>query len=124
MPVVSAEKLMEIAEGLLLAAGASQEEAKTIAKYNIGANLVGHDSHGIILIPTYIDRIKVGHIVPQAPWTITIVARLSAISCSLVRLVSCWSGYRRVVLKIVATLAAGRPHTGAPAARMLRMRSR
>ena len=71
MPVVSAEKLMEIAEGLLLAAGASQEEAKTIAKYNIGANLVGHDSHGIILIPTYIDRIKVGHIVPQAPWTIT-----------------------------------------------------
>lgn len=71
MPVVSAEKLMEIAEGLLVAAGASQEEAKTVAKYNIGANLVGHDSHGIILIPTYIDRIKVGHIVPQAPWTIT-----------------------------------------------------
>jgi LDH2 family malate/lactate/ureidoglycolate dehydrogenase len=71
MPVVSAEKLMEIAEGLLLAAGASQDEAKTIAKYNIGANLVGHDSHGIILIPSYIDRIKVGHIVPQAPWTIT-----------------------------------------------------
>ena len=29
MPVVSAEKLMEIAEGLLLAAGASQEEAKS-----------------------------------------------------------------------------------------------
>src|SRR6201994_4111315 len=70
MPVVSAEKLMEIAESLLLAAGASQDEAKVIAKYNIGANLVGHDSHGIILIPTYIDRIKVGHIVPQAPWTI------------------------------------------------------
>ena len=71
MPVVKAEKLMEIAEHLLLAAGASAEEAKVIAKYNIGANLVGHDSHGIILIPTYIDRIKVGHIVPQAPWTIT-----------------------------------------------------
>ena len=28
-------------------------------------------SHGIILIPTYIDRIKVGHIVPGAPWNIT-----------------------------------------------------
>jgi len=71
MPVVSAEKLMDIAESLLLAAGASADEAKVIAKYNIGANLVGHDSHGIILIPTYIDRIKVGHIVPQAPWTVT-----------------------------------------------------
>lgn len=71
MPVVQAERLMEIAENLLVAAGASAEEAKTVAKYNIGANLVGHDSHGIILIPTYIDRIKAGHIVPKAPWVIT-----------------------------------------------------
>jgi len=45
-------------------------QAATIARYNIGANLVGHDSHGIILIPTYIDRIKAGHIVPGAKWTI------------------------------------------------------
>ena len=60
---------MEIARALLQAAGASVEEATTIARYNIGANLAGHDSHGIILIPTYIDRIKVGHIVPGAPWT-------------------------------------------------------
>jgi LDH2 family malate/lactate/ureidoglycolate dehydrogenase len=71
MPNVSAEKLIEIAKGLLVAAGASEEEAAVIARYNIGANLVGHDSHGIILIPTYIDRIKAGHIVPQAPWVIT-----------------------------------------------------
>lgn len=71
MPIVSAEKLVEIAESLLIAAGASEEESKVVARYNIGANLVGHDSHGIILIPTYIDRIKAGHIVPQAPWIIT-----------------------------------------------------
>jgi uncharacterized oxidoreductase len=36
----------------------------------IDANVAGHDSHGIIQIPTYIDRIQVGHIVPGAPWTI------------------------------------------------------
>lgn len=71
MPNVSAEQLIEIARSLLLAAGASAEEADVVARYNIGANLVGHDSHGIILIPTYIERIKVGHIVPQAPWMIT-----------------------------------------------------
>src|ERR1700761_9747909 len=71
MPNVSAEKLIEIAKALLVSAGASEEEAAVIARYNIGANLVGHDSHGIILIPTYIDRIKAGHIVPQAPWMIT-----------------------------------------------------
>ena len=71
MPNVSADRLTTIAKGLLIAAGASEEEAAVIARYNIGANLVGHDSHGIILIPQYIDRIKAGHIVPQAPWVIT-----------------------------------------------------
>ena len=70
MPTVSAERLTDIANALLQAAGASAEESATIARYNIGANLVGHDSHGIILIPTYIDRIKAGHIVPGAPWNI------------------------------------------------------
>jgi LDH2 family malate/lactate/ureidoglycolate dehydrogenase len=71
MPTVTSEKLIEIAKSLLIAAGASEEEAAVVARYNIGANLVGHDSHGIILIPSYIDRIKAGHIVPQAPWVIT-----------------------------------------------------
>src|ERR1700712_1477597 len=70
MPNVAAEKLIEIAKALLVAAGASEQEAAVVARYNIGANLVGHDSHGIILIPTYIDRIKAGHIVPGAPWNI------------------------------------------------------
>src|ERR1700687_5265719 len=71
MPSVSADHLSDIAHTLLQAAGASAEEAATVARYNIGANLVGHDSHGIILIPTYIDRIKASHIVPGAPWVIT-----------------------------------------------------
>jgi uncharacterized oxidoreductase len=70
MPNVTAERLTEIEIGLLIAAGASAEEADIIARYNVGANLVGHDSHGIILIPQYIDRIKAGHIVPGAPWEI------------------------------------------------------
>ncbi|HEX3991620.1 MAG TPA: Ldh family oxidoreductase, partial [Acetobacteraceae bacterium] len=70
MPNVTAERLTEIEIGLLIAAGASAEEAEIIARYNVGANLVGHDSHGIILIPQYIDRIKAGHIVPGAPWEI------------------------------------------------------
>ena len=39
-------------------------------RHSVDANLAGHDSHGIIQIPTYIDRIQVGHIVPGAPWTI------------------------------------------------------
>ena len=39
-------------------------------RHIVNANLAGHDSHGVIQIPTYIERIKVGHIVPGAPWKI------------------------------------------------------
>ena len=67
MPRVQADRLTEIASRLLQAAGASPDEASTVARHCIGANLAGHDSHGIIAIPTYIDRMKVGHIVAGAP---------------------------------------------------------
>jgi len=70
MPRVSAERLKEIGQGLLAAAGAPAAEAETVARHCTGANLAGHDSHGIIMIPSYIERIKVGHIVPGAPWEI------------------------------------------------------
>jgi uncharacterized oxidoreductase len=70
MPKVPAERLQEIGEALLGAAGAPPEEAEIVMRHCIDANLAGHDSHGIIQIPTYIDRIQAGHIVPGAPWTI------------------------------------------------------
>jgi LDH2 family malate/lactate/ureidoglycolate dehydrogenase len=70
MPRVPAERLLRIAEELLVGAGTPREEAEIVARHSIDANLAGHDSHGIIQIPTYIDRIKVGHIVPGAPWKI------------------------------------------------------
>src|SRR5215470_18822522 len=70
MPRVPAAKLHAIGHALLVAAGASDDEAEIVMQHSIDANLAGHDSHGIIQIPTYIDRIGVGHIVPGAPWTI------------------------------------------------------
>ena len=70
MPIVQAERLTRIGTALLKAAGASDEEASAVAVGCVNANLAGHDSHGIIAVPTYIDRIKAGHIVPGAPWTI------------------------------------------------------
>lgn len=70
MPTIQAERLQSIAAQLLIGAGASEEEAAIVSKHSIGANLAGHDSHGIIQIPTYIDRVKRGHIVPGAPFDI------------------------------------------------------
>src|ERR1700730_12880978 len=70
MPKIPAERLEEIGSALFMAAGTSEEEAALVMRHIVGANLVGHDSHGVIQIPTYIERIKVGHIVPGAPWVI------------------------------------------------------
>ena len=70
MPKVPADRLEEIGRALFIAAGTPAEEAELVMRHIVGANLVGHDSHGVIQIPTYIERIKVGHIVPGAPWVI------------------------------------------------------
>ena len=70
MPIVMADRLTEIADALLQGAGAPAVEAAIVARHVIGANLAGHDSHGIIQIPTYIDRVDKGDIVPGAAWTI------------------------------------------------------
>src|SRR5215471_909621 len=70
MPRIRAEELHRIGSALLVAAGTPPDEAEVVMQHSVDANLAGHDSHGIIQIPTYIDRIQVGHIVPGAPWTI------------------------------------------------------
>ncbi len=70
MPKIQAARLSEIGEALLIAAGAPPAEAEIVMRHCTNANLAGHDSHGIIAIPTYIDRVRAGHIVPGAPWEI------------------------------------------------------
>ncbi len=70
MPTIQADRLREIAAQLLIGAGASEEEAAIVSRHSVGANLAGHDSHGIISIPTYIDRIRREHIVPGAPFEV------------------------------------------------------
>jgi LDH2 family malate/lactate/ureidoglycolate dehydrogenase len=70
MPKIAADRLQDIGAALLVGAGASREEADIVARGCVAANLAGHDSHGIIQIPSYVDRIKVGHIVPGAPFKI------------------------------------------------------
>jgi uncharacterized oxidoreductase len=67
MPTVSAERLHRLAVLLYEHAGVSSADARVVADHHVEANLAGHDSHGIHLLPTYLDRIQKGHIVPGAP---------------------------------------------------------
>ena len=70
MPLVMPEKLHRLIVALYEHAGVKPEDARVIAEHQVASNLAGHDSHGVHLLPTYLDRIKKGHIVPDAPYEI------------------------------------------------------
>ena len=81
MPTVDAAKLTALARAIYEAAGAPPGHATIVADHQVGANLVGHDSHGVILLPTYVDRIDRGHIMPTArPETISETATTIAVN--------------------------------------------
>jgi len=66
MPTLSAESLKEFALQLLLAAGVPSEKAGLVARSLIAANLRGVDSHGLQLLPYYLEQIQMGNIRPGA----------------------------------------------------------
>jgi uncharacterized oxidoreductase len=49
----------------LVAAGSSTEEAATVASNLVQANLSGHDSHGVGMLPRYVDAVLEGGLKPN-----------------------------------------------------------
>ncbi|HEX2034782.1 MAG TPA: Ldh family oxidoreductase [Chloroflexota bacterium] len=70
MPNVHAEELEHLIRKVLEGVGASAPEAATVARHMVGANLAGHDSHGVQLLPGYVANVRRGHTVPGAPFEI------------------------------------------------------
>jgi len=64
MPRVQAAPLVAWATQLFEALGCAPREAGQIADALVEANLFGHDSHGIGLVPLYVDDARGGHAVP------------------------------------------------------------
>jgi uncharacterized oxidoreductase len=60
---LQAESLQRLVAAIFAAAGCHDAEARRIAHYLVEANLVGHDSHGVIRVPSYIDWLKAGKVV-------------------------------------------------------------
>jgi uncharacterized oxidoreductase len=52
-------------EQIFTAAGSHRHEAERIAHYLVEANLVGHDSHGVLQVPRYIERVRSGQLIPN-----------------------------------------------------------
>ena len=51
MPNFEPDHLEKLAFAIYVAKGTPEEEASVVASHQVKANLVGHDSHGVIHIP-------------------------------------------------------------------------
>jgi uncharacterized oxidoreductase len=67
MPIFSPDSLTDFATRLLRAGGIGADEAALIAESLVGANLRGHDSHGVMRVPSYLDSFQKGDVVADAP---------------------------------------------------------
>jgi len=60
---IPAPELIDLTQKIFAAAGSSQTEALCIARHLVEANLVGHDSHGVIRIKTYVQWVREGNVI-------------------------------------------------------------
>lgn len=66
MPTFPADKLRLVSERILQSSGAPPEAARIVSDALVDANLVGHDSHGVIRLMSYVDFVRRGQIKPTA----------------------------------------------------------
>ena len=60
MPTLTREEISKVSQAVLRAAGAPEGHARIVGEHLADANLAGHDSHGFIRIPQYVQRINEG----------------------------------------------------------------
>jgi uncharacterized oxidoreductase len=67
MPLIEVARLTGMAHRVFAAAGSVEEEAGLIADHLVEANLKGHDSHGVGMIPSYLRNLAGGKAKPNEP---------------------------------------------------------
>jgi uncharacterized oxidoreductase len=65
MPVLNLSQLFELAVRILHGAGVPEHDAAIVARELRDANLVGHDSHGVMRLMQYVQMIQDGHVRPD-----------------------------------------------------------
>jgi uncharacterized oxidoreductase len=58
-------KLTRMTAAILAASGSNERETEIVADHLVEANLKGHDSHGVGMIPRYIDAVLEGGLLPN-----------------------------------------------------------
>ncbi|MBV9967514.1 MAG: Ldh family oxidoreductase [Alphaproteobacteria bacterium] len=65
MLLIDAAELNRIGRRVFAAAGSAEAEAEIIADHLVEANLKGHDSHGVGMIPSYLRNLGGGKVTPN-----------------------------------------------------------
>lgn len=76
--IIAADRLREIVRDVFAGAGCAADEAERVARYLVEANLVGHDSHGVIRVPSYVEWLRTGKVL--AGQTIDVVFANDAVA--------------------------------------------
>jgi hydroxycarboxylate dehydrogenase B len=63
--LIPADSLTDFCAEIFARVGCRSEEAHRVSASLVDANLTGHDSHGVIRVPTYVDRVRAGDLVPN-----------------------------------------------------------
>ncbi|MBX3414428.1 MAG: Ldh family oxidoreductase [Pirellulales bacterium] len=66
MPTIPAQQLIDFSQRLLESGGVGPDEALLVAESLVEANLRGHDSHGVMRVPFYLDGVRKGEVTPGA----------------------------------------------------------
>jgi len=61
----TADQLRKLTSAILQAGGSAAAEADLVADHLVQANLAGHDSHGVGMVPSYIRQLKAGLVIPN-----------------------------------------------------------
>jgi hydroxycarboxylate dehydrogenase B len=80
MPTLNADQLLTLGTRILEAAGTPTEDAAVVATELRDANLVGHDSHGVMRLVQYVQMINEGFVRPGAPFEVVRDAAAFAIT--------------------------------------------
>jgi len=62
---IQQQPLERLVAAIFAGAGSNKDEAQAVAQHLVEANLVGHDSHGVIRIASYINWVREGKLVPN-----------------------------------------------------------
>ena len=60
---IAANDLVTLVTDIFIAEGGAREEAEAIATNLVDTNLSGHDSHGVVRVPRYLDWVSKGYLV-------------------------------------------------------------